>query len=121
MIRDDWRFAAACRGMDPALFFVDGAGHDPRREAALAVCRACPVAADCLRDAIDTGEVDGIRGGLTPTARRRHAKREGLRPAQVCEVCGDPMRRSSRALVCGSRGCVNEIKRRSAERRRQSA
>ena len=108
---NDWRFAAACRGMDPALFFIDGAGHDPRREAALAVCRACPVAVDCLRDAIDTGEADGIRGGLTPTARRRYAKREGLRRRQVCEVCGGPMQRAASAVTCGRRECVKERKR----------
>ena len=61
----DWRTRAACRGMNTDMFFPergDGAGVD----VAKAVCGTCPVAADCLDEAINLpdgwGEI-GIWGG----------------------------------------------------------
>lgn len=61
----DWRKMAACRGMDPELWFPldDGA---PAR----AVCARCPVADDCLALALRLGLDDGIFGGLDADDRR---------------------------------------------------
>ena len=78
----EWRASAACRGMDPELFFSAGPidrGH------ALAACRACPVARDCLRDALafELGQkFYGIRGGLTAKDRRNLARRLRQRSAR---------------------------------------
>lgn len=46
----------------------------PKREDmahAIAICKQCPVKADCLDDAIDGKLEHGIYGGLTPRQRRR--------------------------------------------------
>jgi len=67
-----WREEAACRGMDPALFFP-GPDEDPER--ALAVCRTCPVRDECLEWAIAAHERYGIWGGTTEQERRRLARR----------------------------------------------
>jgi WhiB family redox-sensing transcriptional regulator len=68
----DWRTRAACRGMETDMFFPergDGAAVD----AAKTVCGTCPVAADCLDEAINLpdgwGEI-GIWGGTSGRQRR---------------------------------------------------
>jgi WhiB family transcriptional regulator, redox-sensing transcriptional regulator len=74
--RTDWRDQAACRRVDPDLFFpVSTSGPSlPQVEAARRVCQRCPVLAPCLRWALDIGQVAGIWGGTTedePRALRR--------------------------------------------------
>ncbi len=67
---DAWQDLAACRDEDPELFFPKGS-EGPwilAIEQAKAVCRPCPVAAECLRFALDTHS-DGIFGGLTQPER----------------------------------------------------
>ena len=75
----DFRDRAACRDVDPELFFPIGSG--PLAEAqiarAKAVCRACPVIAECLRWALDTGQTEGVWGG-TDVAERRAMTRRAL-------------------------------------------
>ncbi len=77
----DWRTRAACRGMDTDMFFPergDGAAVD----AAKAVCGTCPVAADCLNEAInlpDNWGTYGIWGG-TSGRQRRAGGRKGPKP-----------------------------------------
>lgn len=67
--RPEWMARAACRAPDvnPAWFF-------PRRGASLAparsVCETCPVAAACLRMALDDPDLDGIWAGTTAPERR---------------------------------------------------
>lgn len=66
----EWLRKAACRGMNPTIFFADdGAYYKEARE----VCGRCPVAEECLAMILRTpkhcDEV-GIFGGLTPTQRR---------------------------------------------------
>lgn len=63
---DNWQDQAACRKHDPEMWF----GKDERRAVAQAICLTCPVAAECLRHALDMGEVDGVWGGLSPTGRQ---------------------------------------------------
>lgn len=61
----DWRKMAACKGMDPELWFPLGDGAEAR-----AVCARCPVADDCLAWALAIGATDGIFGGLDVEDRR---------------------------------------------------
>ena len=68
---DDWRTLAACRDMDLALWFptLGATGSEAK-----AVCRTCPVVADCAAYARAEHIHSGIWGGrsLEPH-RRRHA------------------------------------------------
>jgi WhiB family transcriptional regulator, redox-sensing transcriptional regulator len=69
--RTDWRDHAACRRLDPELFFplsTSGASLTGI-EAARRVCQHCPVTAPCLRWALDHGQVSGIWGGTTEEER----------------------------------------------------
>lgn len=68
----DWRHSAACRDVDPELFFAieDGPAVDEQIAEAKAVCAGCPVRAACLSWALRNLS-DGIAGGLTPDERRR--------------------------------------------------
>jgi WhiB family redox-sensing transcriptional regulator len=62
-----WLDEAACKGMDPELFFPDRG--DPTRYAK-AVCADCPVKYDCLRAALEERERFGIWGGMSERERR---------------------------------------------------
>jgi WhiB family redox-sensing transcriptional regulator len=75
----DWRDYAACRDVDPDLFFPLGtAGASLAQvEQAKRVCRMCPVSAACLRWALDHGD-DGVWGGTTAEERRRNRQSRGL-------------------------------------------
>jgi WhiB family redox-sensing transcriptional regulator len=58
-----WMSLAACRSASPDLFFAE----DPRGQAAaIEVCKACPVLAECLDYAVKTNS-EGIWGGLLPS------------------------------------------------------
>jgi WhiB family transcriptional regulator, redox-sensing transcriptional regulator len=73
----DWRMEAACRDEDPELFFPVGtAGPAIRQTAqAKAVCHRCPVASDCLAWALQSGQGDGIWGGMSEDERRALKRR----------------------------------------------
>jgi WhiB family redox-sensing transcriptional regulator len=77
MNRPDWWYDANCRGAGFALFFPppypanETARQRAKREAgAKAICRTCPAKQICLREALANDD-DGIRGGTTPSERRR--------------------------------------------------
>lgn len=91
-----WQVHAACRGVDPELFFPETPTEpsgDPSSEpgggpegepvvaaqvvAAKAVCRRCPVRARCLAEALERLP-HGIAGGLTAGERRRVRAARGL-------------------------------------------
>lgn len=69
---EHWTDLAACRGVDPELFYpVSVAGPaEEQVEEAKRVCAGCPVTADCLSWALRAGEPAGIWGGTTPEERR---------------------------------------------------
>jgi WhiB family transcriptional regulator, redox-sensing transcriptional regulator len=71
---------AACRGVDPELFFP---GSDESAEPALRVCRSCPIEADCLAWALAKQETWGVWGGTTERRRRQilRARARGVQPA----------------------------------------
>ena len=63
-----WRQAAACRGVDPEVFYPFS---DEEAGAAKAVCGRCPVRQPCLEFALSSREHDGVWGGATERERRR--------------------------------------------------
>ena len=67
-----WEAEAACRGMDPSIFFP--LNEDDALEA-VAVCRACPVRDECLSWALETRERFGVWGGTTEKQRRSMLRR----------------------------------------------
>jgi WhiB family transcriptional regulator, redox-sensing transcriptional regulator len=71
----DWRNYAACRDVDPDLFFPLGTvgASLPQIEQAKQVCGTCPVAKACLRWALDSGDA-GVWGGTTDEERRGHRR-----------------------------------------------
>ena len=66
--RRSWMADAACRRVDPALFFPsDGAGV----EAARPICQACPVREACLDYALEHHIDHGVWGGVSERERKR--------------------------------------------------
>ena len=76
---DDWRDQAACRQVDPDLFFAEGKGAHAQVRRAKSVCASCPVRLQCAEHAIQAGESWGVWGGMSQiqlrTRRRRFTSR----------------------------------------------
>ena len=72
---EGWEQDAACRRVDPVLFFGPNR-FEPKRErvareaAAKAVCASCPAIAPCRAHALANGELYGVWGGLGEADRR---------------------------------------------------
>jgi WhiB family transcriptional regulator, redox-sensing transcriptional regulator len=66
---EPWEARAACRDEDPELFFPLTADDT---EVAKAVCRRCPVTAQCGE--VGMGHEFGVWGGLDEADRRRLRK-----------------------------------------------
>ncbi|RZQ60536.1 WhiB family transcriptional regulator [Amycolatopsis suaedae] len=84
MTYENWRNRAACRDIDPELFFpLTDMGPGARQVAqAKSICAGCPVRAQCLDYALDNGLDHGVFGGTTQRERRvlqRRARQD--RPA----------------------------------------
>lgn len=73
-----WQHHAACRDTDPELFFPTGPDDSARTAAHLRaigpICAACPVALQCRRWALETGQDHGLWAATTPTQRRRERR-----------------------------------------------
>lgn len=73
-----WVRKAACRSIDPELFF---SGHAADRAAAQGFCARCPVQPRCLDDVLEAegsasrSDRFGIVAGLTPRERRDEYER----------------------------------------------
>ena len=74
---------AACLAAEPDLFFpVSAAGPAVAQVvAAKAVCRGCPVRAECLGYAVQTAQEHGIWGGATEEERRLARRGQAARLA----------------------------------------
>ena len=76
---DDWREQAECKDdPTPDLWFVPP-GDRHGIAAAKAICRRCPVAAECLAEAMADPSIVGVWGGLSETERakiRAHTPRQ---------------------------------------------
>lgn len=81
MNTSDWRNRAVCRSENSELFFPIGNTGPAllQIEEAKAVCRRCPVMADCLEWAIEKRQDDGVWGGLSEDERRAHPARRNKR------------------------------------------
>jgi WhiB family redox-sensing transcriptional regulator len=73
-VSGDWRTLAACRGLNPDLFFPERGDSFTVRNAR-AVCATCPVAEQCLEFAIEVDETEGIWGGLSGRQLREEKRR----------------------------------------------
>ena len=86
---DLWRDAAACRSVDPELFFPIGSTGSALEHIAAAktVCTNCPVTAQCLEFALETNQDAGVWGGTSEEERRQmrrertRARRAAVQPA----------------------------------------
>lgn len=67
----EWMVRAACRGLDPELWFP---GPTDTPTTALRICGACAVREACTDYAIAEGHTHGIWGGLSERARVRLGK-----------------------------------------------
>jgi WhiB family transcriptional regulator, redox-sensing transcriptional regulator len=65
-----WRTRGACQTVDPETFFP--APSEPA-DAAIALCRTCPVQGSCLAWALQAGDLHGVWGGTTARERRAMA------------------------------------------------
>ena len=86
----NWRPFAACRSVDPELFFpVSSTGASLQQTAdAKAICAGCPVRRQCLSFALGTRQTHGIWGGMTEEERyrktpRRQADSPMLKPPAI--------------------------------------
>src|SRR5258708_17067099 len=81
----DWRNYAACRDVDPELFFPIGNTGPAllQIDEAKQVCARCKVSEACLQWALDSGQDSGVWGGLreddlrAPTPRRAKGEAPG--------------------------------------------
>ena len=99
----DWRARAACREVDPELFFptaTAGVALAVEERRALSVCAGCPVLAACRTWAV-AEQPHGVAGGLTEDERRRARRttpRRAGRTVLPAVVLG-PSPRTDRAPV----------------------
>jgi len=63
-----WRQRAACRGVDPDIFYPVS---DEGAEEAKSICATCSVRQACIEHALAAREREGVWGGLTERERRR--------------------------------------------------
>lgn len=67
-----WRQEAACRDLDPNLFFPVGVTGPAVEQIATAkdICEHCPVRGECLDFAITSNQEFGVWGGTSEDERR---------------------------------------------------
>ena len=63
-----WRQRAACRGIDPGIFYPVS---DEAADEAKGICATCVVRQSCVEYALAAREREGVWGGLTERERRR--------------------------------------------------
>ncbi|SEB31544.1 WhiB family transcriptional regulator [Rhodococcus koreensis] len=102
---EGWWDGAACRGIEPSVFFSPdnerGTARGQRESRARQICQDCPVLTQCREYALAVGEPYGIWGGMTETDRRRHTNRarrgeqRPLAPPQPAPATADALHLSS--------------------------
>jgi WhiB family redox-sensing transcriptional regulator len=102
---DRWRAYAACRDVNPELFFPEDAGGNEPATAppeVKAICGRCPVAGRCLDRYID--EPDGVFAGTTGYERRvmtRKIMRKHCGRCRSTDVIKNQTQRKELCLACG--------------------
>lgn len=91
-----WRTRGVCQTVDPETFFP---APSESVDAAMALCRGCPVQGPCLAWALDAGDLHGVWGGTT--ARERRAMAVVWRSGAIEPEPSDPVPQlpASRAVV----------------------
>ena len=80
---DDWRDRAACKDdPTPDLWFVPP-GDRHGIAAAKAICRRCPVTAECLAEAMANPSIVGVWGGTTERERAKLRADQPRRPKEI--------------------------------------
>ncbi|MEV2273436.1 WhiB family transcriptional regulator [Nonomuraea africana] len=81
----DWRHRAACRDVDPELFFpIGNTGPALKQiEEAKQVCRSCSAVDSCLKWALESGQDAGVWGGLSEDERRALKRRNARARARA--------------------------------------
>jgi WhiB family redox-sensing transcriptional regulator len=79
IVAPEWVADALCAQTDPELFFPTKGGDGS--PAAKAVCRRCPVRAECLALAVSDPSLDGIWGGTSNRERQALRKQQPGRRA----------------------------------------
>ncbi len=62
----NWRKHAACKGLTALMYPQRGEDVEPAK----AVCRSCPVLADCREEALAKPEPWGVLGGMSGNERK---------------------------------------------------
>jgi len=65
----EWQ-AAACKGIDTELFYLDSSESLAYNNDLRKICRNCPIYSECLEYAV-WGEWEGFWAGTTATDRKR--------------------------------------------------
>jgi WhiB family transcriptional regulator, redox-sensing transcriptional regulator len=131
---ESWRGSAACTGKPTAWWFPEPDGRVTGLEAR-EVCATCPVAAQCLAWAEQTGQDHGLWGGLSVSDRQAgRSPQEALERARAsagvpCAECGErfkPKRKGHRfcSPLCAHRRRERDLYANDpehAERKRQQA
>lgn len=72
----EWQLQAACRNVDPEVFFHPegerGSQRRSRDEDAKQVCFSCPVLKECREHALAVREPYGVWGGMSEAEREAH-------------------------------------------------
>ncbi|MDL4771967.1 MULTISPECIES: WhiB family transcriptional regulator [Thermomonosporaceae] len=86
----DWRHRAACRDVDPELFFPIGNTGPAilQIEEAKQVCRRCDVNDACLRWALESGQDSGVWGAMGEDERRALKRRTARARARANAAAG---------------------------------
>ena len=79
----NWVDVAACKGLDPAIFYPP---TDEDADQAKAICAECPVREPCLEHAIELREKNGVWGGATERERLRIIRRRRRLRQQVSGI-----------------------------------
>lgn len=77
--RPAWMKQGACLDVDPELFHPASQAPDAA-DPAKRICHGCPVRSDCFEWSLETGQGQGVWGGLDENERRalnRQRAREG--------------------------------------------
>ena len=80
---DDWREQAECKDDATADLWFVPPGDRHGIAAAKAICRRCPVAAECLAEAMANPSIVGVWGGTTENERTKLRARAPRQPKGI--------------------------------------
>jgi WhiB family redox-sensing transcriptional regulator len=69
-LHPDWHKRAACRGLNPELFFPQRGQNHAQIAKCRAICAGCTERGPCLEQALADHDILGIFGGTVPNDRR---------------------------------------------------